>query len=283
MPLLAIPNISVGRSGPLLERATDALVRSGARVLDTHSDEVHNRSVLTATGGAEALIDAMTALARVCTEVDLTTHRGVHPRVGGLDVCPFVPHETDMDEAIAAAHTTGARIGDEGIPVFFYGTAAKRAATRDLPDIRRGSLDGLIARVSDGLTPDAGPPDIDPRIGAVCVGARGPLIAVNVWLQGSADVAREVAARVREPGRVRSLGLEMGMGRSQVSMNLTSPDEVGIEDAFTRVEAALPSGMEIVATELVGLVADRFLPSPDAKVARLLIEPGHSLESVLDD
>jgi len=194
-----------------------------------------------------------------------------------------VPHDTEMDDAIAAAHEAGARIGDEGIPVFFYGSAAKRDESRELPNIRRGGLDGLIARVSDGLVPDAGPAHIDPRIGAVCVGARGPLIAFNVWLAGPAEVAREVARRVREPGRVRALGLEMDGGRSQVSMNLTAPDRVGIEDAFARVESALPAGAEIVATELVGLPADRFLPSPDAKVARLLIEPGHSLGSALGD
>lgn len=283
MPLLAIPNISVGRPGPLLERASDSIARSGARVLDIHSDEVHNRSVLTATGGAEALTEAMTALARVCTEIDLTTHRGVHPRVGGLDVCPFVPHEIDMADAIEAAHATGACIGAEGIPVFFYGNAAKRDETRELPDIRRGGLDGLIARISGGLVPDAGPSWVDPRIGAVCVGARGPLIAFNVWLAGPTEVAREIAGRVREPGLVRALGLEMGGDRSQVSMNLTSPDEVGIEDAFARVEGALPAGVEVVATEIVGLVADRFLPKPDAKVARLLVEPGHSLGSALGD
>ena len=252
-------------------------------MLDIHSDEVHNRSVLTATGDAEALTEAMTALARVCTEIDLTTHRGVHPRVGGLDVCPFVPHEIDMADAIEAAIATGARIGAEGIPVFFYGNAARRPETRELPNIRRGGLEGLIARVSDGLIPDAGPAQIDPRIGAVCVGARGPLIAFNVWLAAPASVAREIAARVREPDRIRALGLQIDGTRSQVSMNLTSPDEVGIEVAFARVEGALPAGAEILATELVGLVADRFLPSPDAKVARLFVEPGHSLGSALGD
>ena len=285
MPLLAIPNVSIGRPGVLLDNASRAIGRSGARMIDLHTDEIHNRSVLTVTGRDDDLIDAMTALAAVCVDIDLTTHHGVHPRVGGLDVCPFVPRDTPMDVAIGAAHTTGSRIGSElGLPVFFYGHAARRRETRDLPDIRRGGLEGLTARVAAGLAPDEGPSEVDPRIGVVCVGARGPLIAFNVWLVAELHTAEDIATAVREPGRVRALGLAVGNGRCQVSMNLTSPDEVGIEDVFGRVEGAVATGgAEVVATEIVGLVADDHLPPPDAKVTRLLIEPGHSLEAALGD
>ena len=190
-----------------------------------------------------------------------------------------------MDEAIRAAHATGATIGDElGIPVFFYGEAARRPETRELPDIRRGGLEGVTERVAAGLRPDAGPTAIDARVGVVCVGARGPLIAFNVWLRAELATARAIAAVVRAPGRVRALGLDARDGRCQVSMNLISPDGVGIEEAFERVEAAaMTRGAEIVATEIVGLVAEDHLPSPDAKVTRLLIEPGHSLEAALGD
>ena len=285
MPLLAIPNVSVGRPGAILDDASDAIERSGARVLDLHTDEIHNRSVLTVAGPDDGLIDAMTALAAACVAIDLTTHHGVHPRVGALDVCPFVPRDTAMDVAISAAHITGLRIGSElGLPVFFYGQAARRPETRDPPDIRRGGLQGLTDRIAAGLTPDAGPTEVDARVGVVCVGARGPLIAFNVWLVAELDTAMSIAALVRDPGRVRALGLDARDGRCQVSMNLMSPDEVGIEDVFGRVEAAAAARKaEIVATEIVGLVSDEHLPSADAKVARLLIEPGHSLEAALGD
>lgn len=285
MPLLAIPNVSIGLPGVILDNASSAIERSGARVLDLHTDAVHNRSVLTVSSRDDGLIDGMVALAAECIEIDLTAHEGVHPRLGGLDVCPFVPHGTSMDEAIDAAHTTGTRIGDElGVPVFFYCHAALRPETRALPDIRRGGLEGLIERIVGGMKPDAGPTEVDPRVGVVCVGARGPLIAFNVWLRAELDTAQAIAGLVREQGRVRALGLDTRDGRCQVSMNLTSPNEVGIEEAFERVDAAAATrGAEIVATEIVGLVTDAHLPSPDARVARLLIEPGHSLEAALGD
>lgn len=253
--------------------------------MDLHSDTVHNRSVLTVSGSDEALSEGMVALAVACREIDLTQHHGVHPRVGGLDVCPFVPHGAQLQRATEVAHLTGYDIAKRAqVPVFFYGEAALREENRELPSIRRGGLEGLIARIADGLTPDAGPREVDPRVGIVCVGARGPLVAFNVWVTAELDAARYLADQVREPGRIRALGLEMGDGRCQVSMNLTAPNEVGIEDAFARVEAAAESeDVQIVATEIVGLVPERFMPSQNAKAARLLIEPGRSLESVLDD
>jgi glutamate formiminotransferase len=285
MPLLAIPNVSEARSQPALEKCANAALAGGAALLDLHSDTVHNRSVLTVSGSDEALLEGMVALAVACREIDLTKHDGVHPRVGVLDVCPFVPLGTQIQRAIEVAHLTGFDIAKRAqVPLFFYGEAALRDENRELPSIRRGGLAGLIERIADGFVPDAGPHEVDPSIGVVCVGARGPLIAFNVWVTADLDDARYLADQVREPGRIRALGLEMGDGRSQVSMNLTAPNEVGIEDAFARVEAAAESeNVEIVATEIVGLVPERFMPDPDAKAARLFIEPGRSLESVLDD
>lgn len=281
MPLLAIPNISVGVANATLASATTAVVDAGARLLDVHSDETHNRSVLTTTSEAAALVGAMVELAQACTAIDLTTHVGVHPRVGALDVCPFVPYRTSMEEAVEAARRAGRSIAEAlGAPVFFYGEASLRSETRELPHLRAGGLEGLATRMSAGLLPDEGPSQLDPHYGAVLVGARGPLIAFNVWLGAGVETARSVAAKVREPGRVRALGLAMRDGGSQVSMNLISPEEVSIGDAFERVVAETS---EVTATEIVGLVEERFLPDPDAKVTRLLIEPGHSLESALGD
>lgn len=281
MPLLAIPNISVGSPGDVLRSATTAVVEAGARLLDVHSDMTHNRSVLTATTDPMPLIDSMLALALSCRSIDLEEHVGVHPRVGALDVCPFVPFETSIDAAIEAAHDAGHAIATEvQAPVFFYGAAALRKETKELPDIRRGGLEGLRRRMAEGLRPDAGPAEVDPRYGVVLVGARGPLIAFNVWLDADIDVARSIAAAVRAPGRVRALGLEMGERRSQVSMNLIAPEPASIEDVFGRIDSMTDA---VSATEIVGLVEDRFLPGPDAKVTRLLVEPGHSLESALSD
>ena len=285
MPLLAIPNVSASRPAEALTLATDAVHGAGARLLDVHSDSIHNRSVLTTTASDDVLIEAMVSLATACKAIDLTSHVGVHPRVGALDVCPFVPHQVDLEVAIDAARRTGTEIGNElGAPVFFYGAASARPETRELPDIRRGGLATLIERMADGLAPDEGPNEIDPRYGAVLVGARGPLIAFNVWLETNLGAARSIATVVRETGRVRALGLRIDDTRCQVSMNLTAPHEVSIVDVFDRVEAsATEVGARVLATEIVGLVEDRFLPEPDAKVARLLIEPGHSLESALSD
>jgi glutamate formiminotransferase len=134
------------------------------------------------------------------------------------------------------------------------------------------------------MEPDAGPSEVDTHVGVVCVGARGPLIAFNVSLSTTLDVAEAIAKNVREPGRVRALGLPMPGGRCQVSMNLLTPAQVGIETAFARVdEAAVRQGAVIIETEIVGLVPDELLPAPDAKVTRLLVEPGHSLGSALGD
>lgn len=283
MPFLAIPNISVGSPGPVLDGACAAVTAAGARLLDVHSDRVHNRSVLTVSGERPDLVAAMVALAQACRSIDLAHHRGVHPRVGALDVCPFVTHKTTLVEVVEIAHITGRAIAEEtGIPVFFYGGAATRTENSDLPNLRWGGLEGLMTRVSEGLEPDEGPPRIDPSTGVVLVGARGPLIAFNVWLDTSPAAASSIASEVREPGLIRALGLSVGAATCQVSMNLISPDDLGIEEAFDRVRnTAGRAGAKITGTEIVGLVPERFLPGPDAEATRLLMQPGHSLESVL--
>ena len=144
----------------------------------------------------------------------------------------------------------------------------------------------MVARAQLGFAPDLGPRDIDPRFGVVCVGARDVLIAFNVWIRGGVDAARDIAFAVREkdgglPG-VRALGLAMEGSLAQVSMNLTAPEDTGVQAAFAAVASqAGRLGVPIEKTELVGLVPERFLPPPDAEAARLLIEPGRSLEAAL--
>jgi len=287
VPLIAVPNVSTG-SNKQANRLADVLRGSSAVVLDVHSDVVHGRSVFTLTAPADALVEATVALAdQAARNLDLTAQRGVHPRMGVLDVCPFVPHgETTIAEAVSAARTAGERIASaSGIPVYLYGEAALRPGTRHLPDLRRGGLAGLRSRAQAGLEPDFGGP-IDERWGVVCVGARGVLIAFNVWIKAVLEVARTIASRVRESGGglpgVRSLGLEIETGICQVSMNLITPDETGIEAAFLAVEAnAHALGATVLATEIVGIPPERYWPASDARATRLLREPGRTLEAAL--
>jgi glutamate formiminotransferase len=286
MTLLAVPNVSEGRSPSRVREFADSITATGARVLDVHSDAAHNRTVLTVAGPTMRLEAAMLALCLACSYIDLTRHEGVHPRLGGLDVCPFVPHETGVADAVAAAHRAGEVIHDRtGLPVYFYGHAALRETTRRLPDLRRGGLSTLMERAASDLPPDFGDA-IDERRGVVCVGARDLLIAFNVVLEAPIDAARRVASRVRTstgglPG-VSALAFPLEGGRVQVSMNLSDPDSTDIDRAFGEIaEHAQHEGASVVATEIVGLVPERFLPKGEA--ARLLLQPSRSLESVLLD
>jgi glutamate formiminotransferase len=288
MTLLAIPNVSEGRDADKVQRLSASVESAGARVLDVHRDAVHNRSVLTVAGSPAVLPRAMAALADAAADIDLTQHRGVHPRLGAVDVCPLVPHDGDMDEAIRIARATGLRIVERtGLPVYFYGAAATRPETRELPSLRKGGLAVLAERARSELPPDLGGPEIDLSRGVVCVGAREVLIAFNVWLRNDRAVASSIARRIRSsaggPPGIRALAFEIDDApTSQVSMNLIRPGVTGIDDAFEAVlQASTELGAGIVATEIVGLVPRRFMPDPDAQAARLLIKPGRSLESAL--
>jgi glutamate formiminotransferase len=283
MSLLAIPNVSEGTLPPLVDALGKAATSSGARLLDVHSDPVHDRSVFTLVGDGEDLEKGIVSLARAAARaIDLTEQHGRHPRVGALDVCPFVPIAGSKDEAVSLALTTARSIAELGIPVYLYGDAAKDPERRMLPDIRRGGLRTLITRASSGFRPDFGPDQIDPRVGVVCVGARDPLIAFNVWLECEVTVAGEMAVRMRTVPGVRAIGVEMGSGISQLSMNLTAPERTGVDEAFSLAESlAAEVGVRISGTEIVGLPPERFMPGPETKATRLLRGPGRSLESVL--
>lgn len=283
MSILAIPNVSEGRYKDVVSHLCSRANGAGSQVLDVHSDAVHNRSVLTVAGSPASLAGAMAALAAEAATIDMSTHVGVHPRLGGLDVCPFVPHTGDMSDALEAAENAAALIGGEvGLPVYLYGAGARRAETKELPDLRRGGLDGLIRKARAGLSPDFGPQEIDPHKGVVCVGARGPLIAFNVWLRTDVKVAAAIADEVRRSQMLRALGLSIRPGISQVSMNLLDPAEFGIDPAFDLVAyGAKRRDVEIVASEIVGLVAHEWMPDPAKQAARRLCSPGRSIESAI--
>jgi len=258
----AVPNFSEGRDEEKISRIV-APVRAvpGVRVLGLHSDPDHNRSVLTFAGEAEAVLEAAVALAEACaSEIDLASQTGEHPRMGSLDVLPFVPLErATLEGAARLARRAGERIGSLGFAVYLYEAAATAPHRRNLADVRRGGYEGLAARVEDPLwQPDYGPPELDPRKGATAVGARPFLVAFNAYLDtNDVEVARVVARRVRErdgglPG-VKALGLEVG-GRAQVSMNLTDLETTPIPAALEAVRsAAAEHGSSVESTELVGL------------------------------
>jgi glutamate formiminotransferase len=284
--LVAVPNLSEGRDAESIGSFRGAVEAGGARIADVHSDPVHNRTVITAAAAPGSLVEAMARLAEAARVIDLTAHEGVHPRVGALDVCPFVVDEAPLPDVVEVARSAAASIAETGgLPVYLYGYAATRPECERLPDLRRGGLSGLIERNSRGLLPDFGPATIDPRRGVVCVGARGVLIAFNVWLRCGVTVARGIAGEVRSRPDlvgVRALGLDLGGGRAQVSMNLTQPDRTDVDRAFGAVaELAAGAGVAIEATELVGVPPQRYLPDPDAAAARLLLTPGRSLEAAL--
>ena len=254
--------------------------------MDVHSDAVHHRSVLTLTGSDEILPLALAHLAGSAAEIDLRRHKGVHPRLGGLDVCPIVPLDGSMERAIALAYQVGHTIhARTGLPIYFYGKAAHRDETRELRDLRRGGLEHLRDRALNTLPPDLGDV-IDPARGVVCVGARDTLIAFNVDLRCSLEVGRSIARSVREsagglPG-VRALAFPLGGEVTQVSMNLTQPHLAGLDLTFATItEAARSRSAEVAGCEVVGLVPERFLPDPTKQVARLLKQPGLCLEARL--
>ena len=261
--LECVVNISEGRDIAFLAGLAERL---SPWLLDVHTDRDHNRSVFTLVGE-----DAPRILARECVgRLALDSHEGVHPRIGVVDVVPFVPLAgSTMDDAVRARDSFARWAGGElFLPAFVYG------AERTLPDIRRSAW--------KDLGPDHGPHAPHPTAGAVCVGARDVLVAYNVWLE-NADIAtaKAIAARVRSPF-VRTLGLQVG-ALTQVSMNLVSPDLTTPMHAFDAVVShARGTGARIAHAELVGLVPGAVLSLvPEGRWEELDLSPERTIESRL--
>jgi len=259
-----VPNVSEGRDSVNVE-AIAAAVRAtpGVILLGVSSDPDHNRSVISYLGEPEAVLAATVAL---CLEafgrIDMRAHTGCHPRLGAVDVVPFVPlGGVSMEEAVALARRLGERLGAEGIPVYYYEDAALLPERRDLADVRRGEYEGLQERLlTDGGRPDAGPAVFNPRAGACIVGVRKPLIAFNVNLATDRlEVADAIARAVRLSSGgyrgVKALGVALpAKGQVQVSMNLVDYQSTPIHRVVEtiRFEAAR-YGVSISECELVGL------------------------------
>lgn len=279
MPVIeCVPNVSEGRRMEVIDALTAAVQRvGGVRLLDRSSDPSHNRSVFTLVGDAAALEQAVLALFEgALAAIDLRTHSGAHPRLGAVDVVPFVPIEAaTMEDCVALAKTTGAEVAARfQVPVYLYEDAAPDPRRRNLADIRRGEFEGLAGKiVRPEWAPDYGPRRPHPTAGATVIGARPPLIAFNVDLATDRlDVAQAIARAVRHSSgglpNVKALGLVLPhRGIAQVSMNLTNYATTPIIRAFEAVrEAAARLGVETLASEIVGLVPAAALP-PDPEQA----------------
>jgi glutamate formiminotransferase/glutamate formiminotransferase/formiminotetrahydrofolate cyclodeaminase len=292
---MAVPNCSEGRDPDRIAELVASTQVPGVRLLGVHSDADHNRTVITLAGGESALVDAGVGLAARCRDlIDLREHDGVHPFVGALDVLPFVAlRPSVMPAAVTAAGAAAARIGVEvGLPCVLYGAVA--GAGRERPArLRAAGLDALDRAMRAGeVQPDAGPPVPHPSAGVVLVGARGPLIAWNVWLPGaSLDDARAIAGAVREGGEggglaaVRALGLMCPRtGLAQVSMNVEDYRRTPLLAVVERVRReAAARGLVAGDSELVGLVPRAALAgaSPgELGLPRLL--PGQVIETTED-
>jgi glutamate formiminotransferase len=265
--LECVINVSEGSDEVVLNGLRAA---AGASLLDLHADRHHNRAVLTLAGPAVER-DAK-ALARTGVgEIDLRSHAGAHPRLGAVDVVPFVPLDgSTIDDAVAARNDFAAWAADDlGMPCFLYGPE------RALPDVRRDAF--------RSLAPDFGPREPHPSAGAICVGARPVLIAYNLWLVPGTDVtvATRIAAAVRGP-HVRALGLDLE-GVAQVALNLLAWREVGPAEAYDAVaREAAAAGTGIARAELVGLVPAAVLEAvAEERRARLGVGRAQTIEAAL--
>lgn len=280
-----MPNFSEGRDAAVVSDIVSAMRTAGAHVLDWSADADHHRSVVTIVGPPDVVEEAAFAAARVAIErIDLRRHAGVHPRVGALDVLPFVPIAgLTLDDARTSARRVGARIADElGVPVFFYG-AASDPPGRVLSELRAGGFEML----QQGWPTDRGP-DLEPRhasrsgvhpsAGVTCVGARRLLLAWNVYVDGiDFATARRIAARIRQSGGglpgVRALALQLpGADRMQISINLEDVELTSPMEVFRRIEdAVLEQHGRIDETEVIGMLPDQLVWS--AAADRLKLAP----------
>ena len=260
-----VPNVSEGRRGDVIDRLADAIRGvAGVRLLDRTSDVDHNRSVFTYAGEPEAVVEATHALVDLALrEIDMRSHKGEHPRLGAVDVIPFVPLSgVTMDECVALAHRFGHELAKRhDIPVYFYARAAAQPERIRLPDIRQPQYEGLAALLETTHVPDAGPRRLHPSGGAIVVGARPFLIAFNIELDSTdLKLAQRIAKEIRESSgglpAVQAKGFMLtDPPRAQVSMNLLDFTTTSLARVWREVETrASAAGVNLLRGELIGLI-----------------------------
>ncbi|MGI6359358.1 MAG: glutamate formimidoyltransferase [Bacillota bacterium] len=261
-----VPNFSEGRRPEVIDQiVAEAKSVSGAVVLDVLPDYDHNRVVVTVIGEPDAVSEAVFRACRKASQlIDMTTHKGEHPRIGATDVIPFVPLSgVSMEECITLAESLGQRISSElDIPVYLYERAARRPERRNLAEVRRGQYEGLCQEIgTPERQPDFGPSRMHPTAGATVVGARPPLVAFNVNLDSSdLKLAKRIARKIRESSggmpAVKALGVMLSeRNLAQVSMNLVDYSITGMYQAYKAIEsAAAEAGVGIAGSEIIGLL-----------------------------
>jgi glutamate formiminotransferase len=291
MLIECIPNISEGRRTEVLDACAAAIRATGVALLDVKPDATHNRTVYSFAGGRDQVRAAALALFdRAIASIDLRSHSGEHPRVGAVDVVPFVPIEdATMADCVALAKDVGAAVAAKhNLPVFLYEEAPSSPARRNLEDIRRGEFEGLSEKLEDpAWHPDFGPAMPHPSAGASVVGARTALIAYNINLATDRlDVAKKIATAVRQSSGgfrfVKAMGLALeDRGIVQVSMNLTNFEKTPIFRVFETVKReAARYGVSILESEIVGLIPAAALTASAAWYLQL---EGFSGDQVLEN
>ena len=260
-----VPNFSEGRRKEVVDAIAAEIKTENVKLLDVEMDADHNRSVMTFVGEPEDAKKALLKAAGKAVElIDMEKHQGEHPRVGALDVVPFVPiKNVTTEECVTLAKEVGSALGEMGIPVYLYEDAATRPERKNLAKVRKGQYEGLKTEIETNpdKKPDFGPSKLHPSAGATVVGARMPLIAYNVNLNtNDIDIAKKIASKVRERGgglpSVKAMGFEIKERNIvQVSMNLTNFNVTGVWKAFEEVRKEAESmGVEVIGSEIVGTV-----------------------------
>ena len=260
-----VPNISEGRRKEVIEEIIGNLKKLEVKLLDYSSDEDHNRTVITFIGGSENVVNAAVQVARDAVRlIDLHSHKGAHPRMGAVDVIPFIPvKNVTMRDCIEISKRVGKIIGEElGVPVYLYAESATKEARRLLPEIRRGEFEGFFEKIKDPeWTPDYGPQEVNPTAGVTAVGAREFLIAYNINLSTKdISIAKKIARSIRESsGGLRYIqAREMPLdekGCVQVSINILNYKKAPIYRIFEIVKMEADRfGVSVLESELVGLM-----------------------------
>jgi len=263
--LLCEPNISEGRNLEVVEQILGPIRQAdGIKILDISSDADHHRSVFTYLGEPEVMLEATKRMAARAFElIDMTKHQGSHPRMGAVDVVPFIPvRGIETEQAVEIARRFGEFVGELGVPVYYYEDAATSPERATLPKIRKGQYEALEEKLKDpAWAPDAGPATFNPKAGAMVTGARFPLIAFNVNLRTTdLSIADRIARAVRHINGgyryVRAIGLELeGTGMVQVSMNLVNYTKTPIPRVLETIRSeAARHGVNVAGTELIGPV-----------------------------
>lgn len=261
-----VPNFSEGRDKKVIEEIADIVRKNkGTKLLDYSMDENHNRSVITFVGELEAVEEASFDMVKKASElIDLSGHKGEHPRMGATDVMPFIPiKNVDMVQCVELAKRLGKRVGGElEIPVYLYEEACQCEERRNLADVRRGQYEGYFEKIKlDDWTPDFGPREVNKKSGCIAIGARNFLVAFNINLAtDNVEVAKSIAKVVRHSSGglryVKAMGVTLeSRGIVQVSMNLTNFEKTSMYRAFEMVKMeAKRYGVNVIGSEVIGMV-----------------------------